>query len=116
MAMTMLAIVLMSLTRITYTMSKRGRDNAIVTERTFALIKEANKFGAMPYTTLTAFSTTSTSVTDGDFTYTRRLTITTVGTTTTVKITVVPAKDTTRKETVYVYRTQPAGSPLCVGC
>jgi prepilin-type N-terminal cleavage/methylation domain-containing protein len=116
MAMTLLAVVLMSLTRIIYALSKQGRDNTIVASRTFAVIKEANKFGAMPYTTLTAFSTAASTVTDGNFTYTRRLTITTVSTTTTVKILIVPKADTTRKDSVFVYRTKPAGSPLCVGC
>ena len=112
----MLSIVLMSLGRITYTVSKRGRDNGIVAKRTFALIKEANKFGAMPYATLGTFSTTGTTVTDGTFTYTRRLTITVAGTQTKVKIAVIPAQDTTRVDSVFVYRTKPTGSPLCVGC
>ena len=116
MAMTLLSIVLMSLGRVTYTVSKRGRDNGIVAKRTFALIKEANKFGAMPFATLGTFSTANTTVTDGDFTYTRRLTITTSGVQRTIKIAVIPAQDATRIDSVLVYRTQPPGSPLCVGC
>lgn len=118
-AMGMLAIVLMSLTKITFTMSKRARDNNIVAKRTFALIKEANKFGAMPYATLTAFSTASTTVSDGGspaFIYTRTLTITTSGNNTVVKIRVTPKQDTTRYDSVFVYRSKPAVSPLCTSC
>jgi prepilin-type N-terminal cleavage/methylation domain-containing protein len=116
MAMTMLCIVLLSLGKVTYLLSKRGRDNGIIAKRTFAIIKEANKFGAMPYATLTAFSTANKTVTDGGFTYTRRLSITTSGSQTTVKIAIVPALDATRVDSVFVYRTKPATSPLCTTC
>jgi len=119
-AMGFLAIVLMSLTKIEFTLSKRSRDNSIVAKRTFALIKEANKFGAMPYATLTAFSTASSTVTDGSgangFTYTRTLSITTSGNNTVVKIKVTPSQDATRADSVFVYRSKPAVSPLCTTC
>jgi prepilin-type N-terminal cleavage/methylation domain-containing protein len=116
MAMTMLCIVLMSLGRVTYNLAKRGRDNGIVAKRTFAMIKEANKFGAMPYATLLTFSTADKTQTDGDFTYTRRMSITTSGSVTTVKIVVVPSADASRVDSVFVYRTKPAVSPLCTTC
>jgi prepilin-type N-terminal cleavage/methylation domain-containing protein len=115
-AMGLLSIVLMSLTKISFTLSKRSRDNSIVAKRTFAMIKEANKFGAMPYATLTAFSTASRTVTDGDFTYTRTLSITTTGNNTIVKIKITPSLDATRFDSVLVYRSKPAVSPLCTSC
>src|SRR5438132_12877157 len=73
-AMTFLSVVLLSMARMSMVVSKRGRSNAIAAKRTFVMIEEANKFGAMPYDTLAAFSTTAATKTAGDFTYTRRLT------------------------------------------
>jgi len=118
-AMGFLAIVLMSLTKIGFILSKRSRDNSLVAKRTFALIKEANKFGAMPYATLTAFSTASTTVSDGgrpSWRYTRTLSITTSGNNTIVKIKITPADDATQVDSVFVYRSKPAVSPLCTTC
>ena len=121
-AMSLLAIVLMSLARMSMIVSTRGRTNAIAAKRNFVLIQEANKFGAMPYATLAAFSNGSTTVTAGDFSYTRRLEITCsptscpTGTRLAVKIAIVPTDYTTMVDSVWVYRTLPAQSPLCVGC
>jgi Tfp pilus assembly protein PilV len=118
-AMGFLTIVLMSLTKIGFILGKRSRDNSLVAKRTFALIKEANKFGAMPYATLTAFSTASTTVSDGGrpaFIYTRTLTITTSGNNTVVKIKITPSTDATAMDSVFVYRSKPAVSPLCTTC
>jgi prepilin-type N-terminal cleavage/methylation domain-containing protein len=119
MAMTLLSIILLSLARITMTLSKRGRENGLVAKRTFALIKEANRFGAIPFDTLALarFKVDSTAViTDGDFTYTRRWNMLKHSNADTIKIVVTPSLDATRVDSVFVYRTKPAGSPLCVGC
>lgn len=117
MAMTLLAVILMSMARMSMVVSKRGRDNAIVAKRNFVLIEEANKFGAMPWTTLNAFSQANVTTKAGDFSYTRRLTITPVTSSrTTIKIVIVPTDDATRVDSVFVYRSLPPGSPLCVGC
>ena len=71
----------------------------------------------MPFDSLATISTANKTLTTGDFKYTRQLTITSSGTDKkTVKIVVVSAITTTRKDSVFVYRTKPAGSPLCVGC
>ena len=119
MAMTMLAVILMSLARISIILSQRGRENGIVAKRTFALIKEANKFGAVPFDTLALarFKVDSTAVvTDGDFKYTRRWKILKHTNVDTIKIVITPFLATTKVDSVWVYRTKPAGSPLCVGC
>jgi prepilin-type N-terminal cleavage/methylation domain-containing protein len=115
-AMTLLSIVLLSMARMSVVVSKRGRTNAISAKRTFAMIEEANKFGAMPYDTLNLFSTANATLTAGDFTYTRRLARTTTGTRITLKIAIVPSADTTMVDSVWVYRSKPAQSPLCTGC
>ena len=119
MAMTLLAIVLMSLARVSLRLGQRARDNGLVAKRTFALIKEANRFGAVPFDTLALarFKVDSTAlVKDGDFEYTRRWNIRKHTTVDTIKIVVTPKLDVTRTDSVFVYRTKPAGSPLCVGC
>lgn len=115
-AMTLLSVVLLSLARMSMVVSMRGRSNAIAAKRTFVMIEEANKFGAMPYATLAAFSTSNTTVTAGDFTYTRRLAITTVSNRITLKIAIVPSADPTMVDSVWVYKSKPAESPLCTGC
>lgn len=115
-AMTLLSVVLLSLARMSMVVSKRGRSNAISAKRTFVMIEEANKFGAMPYATLAAFNTADATITAGDFTYTRRLAITTVSNRITLKIAIVPSADATMVDSVWVYKSKPAESPLCVGC
>jgi prepilin-type N-terminal cleavage/methylation domain-containing protein len=115
-AMTFLSIVLLSMARMSMTISQRGRTNGISAKRTFVMIEEANKFGAMPYDTLAAFSTANVTVTAGDFTYTRRLARTTANNRITFKIAIVPKADTTMVDSVWVYRSKPAVSPLCTTC
>ena len=128
MAMTLLSVILLSMARMSMVVSQRGRANDIVAKRTAVLIQQANKFGAMPYDSLitihagfpspgTATSATASAVfTTGDFKYTRRLAVSTNGVNRTLKILLMPALDTTKKDSVIVYRSKPAGSPLCVGC
>jgi prepilin-type N-terminal cleavage/methylation domain-containing protein len=116
MAMTLLAVVLMSMARMSMVVSKRGRVNTIAAKRTFTIIEEANKFGAMPYATLLAFSTSNVVDTAGDFIYTRRLTRTVVGDRITLKLAIVPSADATMVDSVWIYRSKPAISPLCTTC
>lgn len=116
-AMTITAVVLLSLGRLTTVVASRGRTNDIAAKRNAILQQEANKFGAMPYSTLAGFSTASRTVTSSGFTYTRRLTITPVSTNfSTVKIVIVPARDTTKKDSVILSRSQASSTPLCKGC
>jgi prepilin-type N-terminal cleavage/methylation domain-containing protein len=116
-AMTMLAIIMLSLAKLSIVVSSRGRSNSIVSKRTAVLQREFNKLGAMPYATLLTFSTTNLTTTAGDFTYTRRLTRTTSGTNRlTMKIVIVPATDTTKKDSLSFDRVQSLTSSLCTGC
>jgi prepilin-type N-terminal cleavage/methylation domain-containing protein len=117
MAMTLLSVVLLSLARVSMVVSERGRDNDLLAKRNAALTQEANKFGAMDFATLSAFSTANETITSGDFTYTRRLTITPTGTKRLrVIVVVVPSTDPSRVDSVIIDRSKSAGSPLCVGC
>lgn len=119
-AVIMLAIVVTSLARASTVVSLLGRTNGIVASRTAALQLEANKFGAVPFTSLATWSTSDQTFTRGDFTYTRKLTITSQNATNTrylIKIVVVPSTDATKKDSLSFERTQPpTGSPLCSGC
>lgn len=120
-ALTLLSIILMSLARVTFQMAASGRTNETVAKRTATLIEEANKFNAMPFDSLATVNTTTKDLTFGDFKFQRRLTITTVSPKhKTIKIVVTPylagVLTTAKKDSVFVTRTKPAGSPLCTTC
>ena len=116
-AMTLLSIILMSLARVTFQMAASGKLNDVVAKRNAVLVQEANKFNAMPFDSLATVSTANKTYTFGDFTFTRRLTITASGTQRkTVKIVIVPSTNPTKVDSVFVHRSKPTGSPLCVGC
>lgn len=117
-ALTMLAIVLLSLAKISMAIGLRSRTNDIVAKRTAALQAEANKFGSIPYSTLATWPTATVRDTLGTFIYDRKLSITNTGTTRyTIKITVTPVRDATKKDSIILDRTlPPTSSPLCKGC
>lgn len=117
-AMTILSIVLMSLAKFATIIAVRGRDNDLVAKRTAALQLEANKFGAVPFSALANWPVADQTITRGNFTYTRKLSIAAPSSNRyTVKIVVVPVSAPTRADSVLLDRTlPPAGTPLCVGC
>jgi len=117
-AMTLLAIVLMSLAKMSIMVGLRGRGNDLVAKRTAVLQLEANKLGAIPYSSLSTWSTSPVTLMLGDFAYTRRMAIANTGTNRySIKLIVMPSSDTTRKDSVTLDRTKPAtNTPLCIGC
>ncbi len=120
-ALTLLSIILMSLARVTFQMAAYGRTNDIVAKRNAALIEEANKFNAMQFAALATVNTTTTNLQFGDFRFQRRLTITNNSSSwRTIKIVVTPyiggVLTTSNKDSVFVTRTLPPGSPLCTTC
>lgn len=117
-AMTMLSIVLMSLAKISKVISVRSRSNDLIAKRSAILTLEANKFGAMPFDSLRAFATGTSTRTIGAFSYSRTLTVTNTGSTrSTVKIVIAPTLSTSLKDSVTFDRTKPATStPLCTNC
>jgi prepilin-type N-terminal cleavage/methylation domain-containing protein len=117
-AMTLLSIVMMSLAKISVSVATRARMNDLVAKRNAALQLESNKFVTVPFDSLRNWSTTTKTFTRGDFSYTRRLTITQVTAMRyTVKVVVTPTKNAAKKDSVMLDRTKPpTGSPLCVGC
>jgi prepilin-type N-terminal cleavage/methylation domain len=117
-AMTLLAIVLMSLAKMSLMVSMRGRGNDLFAKRTAVLQMESNKLGAVPYATLSTWPTTTSTLTLGGFTYKRRMAIANAGSNRyTIKILIIPMSDTTKKDSVMLDRTLPATrTPLCTGC
>lgn len=117
MAMTLLSIVLMSMARMAFTVAAAGRSNDVVAKRNAVLLQEANKFNAMSFDSLAQISTADQTWTFGDLKFTRRLTVEqNSATRRTIKIVITPYYYATKKDSVFVHRTRPAGSPLCVGC
>ena len=96
-----------------------NRKGDIVAKRTFAMQQQANVVGALPFASLTTTILPATkNFTLGDFSYTRRISLTkarntSIGQTATIIITIVPQtgipSDTLLKETLTMYRS----SPLC---
>jgi prepilin-type N-terminal cleavage/methylation domain-containing protein len=117
-AMTVLSIVLLNLAKVTTALALRNRTNDLLAKRTASLQLEANKFGAVPFASIAGWSTADQIMTRGNFSYTRKLTITPqTATRYTIKIVVIPTLDATKKDSVIIDRTQPpTGSPLCTGC
>ena len=117
-SMTILAVVLSSLAGMSFLVAKRGRTNDIITKRNFALQQQANRLGAMSANNLQVEPTGSTTMRVGGFSFTRTVSITSVGTNRwTVKVKVTPTDDATKADSVTFDRTRPAtGTPLCTVC
>lgn len=117
-AMTMLGIIMMSLGKLSVTVSQRGRNNDIVAKRAFAMSQQANKYRTTPYANISSLSTASTRIDAGDFSYYRRLTITQPNSGTyRIVLKVTPVSDATKADSMVILRTlPPSSSPLCVGC
>ena len=78
--MTILSLVLLNLAKVTTAIAMRSRTNDILAKRTASLQLEANKFGAVPFSSLAGWSTTDQTVTRGNFTYKRHLVMSPVST------------------------------------
>ena len=116
-AMGLLSIMLMGLARVTFQMANASKTNDTVAKRNAVLVQEANKFNAMPFDSLATVNVSEKTLTFGDFKFTRRLQVTTVSSKQkTIKIVIVPFYATTRKDSVFITRTKPPGSPLCTTC
>jgi prepilin-type N-terminal cleavage/methylation domain-containing protein len=116
--LTLMSVVLVSVAKVGTALAVRGRRNDVLAKRNAALQLEANKFGAVPFASLANWSTADRVLTQGNFSYTRKLSIRQVSPTRyTVSITVVPSVDASRKDSIVFDRTLPSsGTPLCVGC
>ena len=122
-AMTIFCVVMLGMAQMAAAVAVKGRTNDIVAKRNAVLQLEANKFGAVPFASLAAWTTDTATFTRGSFRYFRKLTITATSSTRyTVKVVVTPYVDATtmdpkKKDSVTIERARPAtGTPLCTSC
>jgi prepilin-type N-terminal cleavage/methylation domain-containing protein len=122
-ALTLLSIIFMGLARVSFQMAAAARSNSTIAKRTAVIIQEANKFNAMSFSALSAYNNTSSDLTYGDLTFQRRITVTSQKSDNTrylIKIVITPyiggTLTTSLKDSTWVYRSNPPGSPLCTSC
>lgn len=118
-AVMVMSIAMTFVGHISTGLAQSNRRNEIVAKRSFAMQQQANIIGALPFASLTsAVLPASKTMTLGDFTYTRRVTLSvsgsaSVGQKATIAITIVPQtgvpSDTLLQESLTMYRS----SPLC---
>jgi prepilin-type N-terminal cleavage/methylation domain-containing protein len=116
-AITVLGVVMAFVGHISSAIALMNRRNSLVAKRTFAMQQQANIIGALPFSSINATLLPVTkTITLGDFTFERRVSLTTTGTasssqTATIRITIVPqtgiATDTLQKETLTMMRSKP---------
>lgn len=117
-ALTVLAVAMMLLARLSYLVSQTGRTNDLIAKRNAALAQEAGRFGVMGFTDIAKQTSGNTLMLVGDFTFTRKLTVTaTTANRYTIKIVVAPQASEFRPDSVTFNRTRPGtGTPLCTTC
>jgi prepilin-type N-terminal cleavage/methylation domain-containing protein len=118
-AVMVLSISMTFVGHISASLTQSQRRNDVIAKRTFAMQQTSNIVGALPFKSLTpTVLPASKTMTLGDFTYVRRIAISTsgstsVGQTATVSITIVPQtgimSDTLLKDSLQMYRS----APLC---
>jgi len=116
-AVMILSIMMAFVGHISSSLAQSNRRSEVIAKRTFAMQQQSNIIGAMPFSSLTAtVLPASKTFTLGDFTYQRRVTLSTTGTTsagftTAITLTIVPqtgiASDTLLKESLSMIRTAP---------
>jgi prepilin-type N-terminal cleavage/methylation domain-containing protein len=118
-AMTILSILLLSLAKISTAIGVRDRANDLLAKRNAALQLEANRWGAVPFASLSPPRTDEIKAMEiGTFKYNRRLTMTQLNNARyTVKVVIIPDVDPKKMDSVTFDRSRVAvGSPICVGC
>ena len=118
-AVIVLSIMMTYVGHISASLTQSQRRNDLIAKRTFAMQQTTNIVGALPFKSLTStVLPASKTMTLGDFTYIRRIAITTSGTVSsgqvaTISITIVPQtsviSDTLLKDSLQMYRS----APLC---
>ena len=116
-AVTLMGIMMAFVGHISSSLAQSNRRSEVIAKRTFAMQQQSNIIGAMPFSSLTAtVLPASKTFTLGDFTYERRVTLSTNGTvsagfTTAITLTIVPqtgiASDTLLQESLSMIRTAP---------
>ena len=116
-AIIMLGVVMTFVGHISSGIAMANKSNSLIAKRTFAMQQQANIIGALPYKSLTStVLPASKNFTLGDFTYTRRVTMSSSGSASTgyamtITLTIVPQTgidaDTLKKESLTMVRSSP---------
>ena len=116
-AVMILSIMMAFVGHISSSVAQANRRSEVIAKRTFAMQQQSNIIGAMPYSSITAtLLPASKTMSLGDFTYLRRVTLTTTGTvaagfSTAITITIVPQtgipSDTLLTESLSMIRSAP---------
>src|SRR6266550_2122754 len=116
-AVMILSIMMAFVGHISSSLAQSNRRSEVIAKRTFAMQQQSNIIGAMPYASITAtILPASKTFTLGDFTYLRRVTLSTTGTVNTgfataITITIVPQtgipSDTLLTESLSMIRSAP---------
>ncbi len=115
-AMSMLAIVLVTIAQLSLTVARTGRTNDLVARRTAVLQQQAARLGAIPYTTLDSLAGGTSTITVGGVSYRRTLTLTPGTNRITVKVVIAPMSDLTKTDSLVFDHAYKSGSALCSGC
>jgi prepilin-type N-terminal cleavage/methylation domain-containing protein len=117
-AMALFGIVMVLLGSLSLTVTRRGRTNELTTKRNLALAQQAARIDAMPFKDVGSLSSGTTQMLVGDFTFNRRLAVSSPASNRyTIKIVVAPVTNEFRPDSVTIDKTRPAsGMPLCTTC
>lgn len=116
--MALLAIVMTLLATLAISVGRQGRLNEHTTKRNLALSQQVNRFHVMPLNDVATLTSGTTQMLVGDFTFNRRLTVTSPASGRyVIKVVVAPLAGEFRPDSVTIDRTRIAsGSPLCSNC
>lgn len=116
-AVVLLGIMMAFVGHISSSLTQANRRNDVIAKRTFAMQQQSNIIGAMPFNNITTTILPATkTLTLGDFTYERRVTLVKTGSVTAgqvlaITITIVPQTgipgDTLLKESLSMLRSAP---------
>lgn len=116
-ALVILGIVLVTIAKLSLDAAVAGRANNLVATRTAVLQQQAARLGSIPYTTLSALSSQTDSISVGGTNYFRTVTLTPETKYTTVKVVIAPTANSAARDSLVFTRSNAAGgSPLCSGC
>ena len=116
--MALIAIAMTLLATLAIAVGKRGRTNELTTKRNLVLSQQLSRFQVMSVTDIASQSSGTTQMLVGDFTFNRRLDISSPASGRyTIKVVIEPVDGEFKADSVTIDRSRMAsGSPLCTIC
>jgi prepilin-type N-terminal cleavage/methylation domain-containing protein len=117
-AMALIAIAMTLLATLAITVGRRGRTNELTTKRNLVLSQQLSRFQVMSVSDIAVQTSGTTQMLVGDFTFNRRLRISTPASGRySITIVIEPIAGEFRADSVTIDRARMAtGSPLCTIC